>query len=122
MPRLLVIDDHATLRAAVARGLERAGHEVVQAGSGTEGMAELEGGPFDLVVTDINMPDMDGIEVILKLSQIYPDLPVIAVSGGGLMSHEILLGNADALGAVDVLAKPFELAELNAIIDRALNT
>ncbi|MGY8778052.1 MAG: response regulator, partial [Longimicrobiales bacterium] len=60
--------------------------------------------------------------VILKLSQIYPDLPVIAVSGGGLMSHEILLGNADALGAVDVLAKPFELAELNAIIDRALNT
>jgi two-component system chemotaxis response regulator CheY len=122
MPRLLIMDDDVTLRTTVARGLERAGHEVVQAGNGAEGMVELEGGSFDLVVTDINMPDMDGIEVIMNLGRAYPDLPVIAVSGGGLMSHELLLGNAGALGAAGVLAKPFELAELNAIIDRLLDS
>lgn len=94
----------------------------MQAESGTDGMAELKDGTVALVATDINMPDMDRIQVILTLSQIYPNLPVMVVSGGGLMSHEILLGNAGALGAVDVLAKPFGLAELNAIIDRVFDT
>ena len=65
----------------------------MQAESGTDGMAELKDGTVALVATDINMPDMDRIQVILTLSQIYPNLPVMVVSGGGLMSHEILLGN-----------------------------
>ncbi len=120
MARVLLMDDDAILRDTVARGLDRGGHSVHQAENGRDGLAVLEDHAVDVVLTDINMPDMDGIEVIMALGQARPGLPVIAISGGGLMSRELLLESAGALGAIEVLAKPFEVADLLAAVERVV--
>jgi CheY-like chemotaxis protein len=77
-------------------------------------------GPCDLVVTDLNMPGMDGIELILAANKRWPEVPVIAVSGGGLMPKELLLANAEMLGAVTTLTKPLGIPELEAAVNQAL--
>jgi DNA-binding NtrC family response regulator len=114
------MDDDGTLRETVARGLDRAGHSVHQAGNGRDGLEMLGEHAIDIVVTDINMPDMDGLEVIIALGKAHPGLPVVAISGGGLMPGALLLESADALGAVEVLAKPFEVTELLAAVERVV--
>jgi CheY-like chemotaxis protein len=83
-------------------------------------MNELGEGKFDLIVTDINMPDMDGIELILAIQERAPELPIIAVSGGGVISAESLLEDAKGLGAVDIVPKPFKTRELLALIEKNL--
>ena len=120
MARILLIDDETSVRVGVGRFLRRAGHEVHDACDGVEALRLAQGLEVDLVITDINMPEMDGIEVILALAERKPGLPVIAISGGGRMPKEVLLATAGVLGAVTTLAKPFDLAELSAAVDRAL--
>lgn len=112
MARVLVIEDEDAVRAGVTRCLRFAGHEVLEASGGAPGIALAIREPLDLVITDINMPDGDGIEVILALSDAQPALPVIAMSGGGRTSKGLLLASAAGLGAVRTLSKPFELTEL----------
>ena len=119
MATILVIDDDADVRAGIRRILERAGHLVVEAEDGRAAM-DLSHDPPDLVITDINMPEMDGIEVILSLAEDEEEIPIIAVSGGGKLPKELLLSSADALGAVRSLAKPFEMTDLVAAVDAAL--
>jgi DNA-binding response OmpR family regulator len=118
--RILVIDDDRGVRGGVAAYLHRLGHEVVEASDGSQGMKALRDEPFDLVITDINMPDMDGIEVIAQLREAADAVPVIAISGGGLFAKELLLANAEMLGAVRTLAKPFDLDDLGAAVREAL--
>jgi CheY-like chemotaxis protein len=118
--RILVIDDERALREGVAAYLRRVGHFVVEAEDGRRGFDALQVDSFDLVITDINMPDMDGIEVIDKLREVTGGCPVIAMSGGGLFAKELLLANAAMLGAVSTLAKPFELDDLARAVREAL--
>jgi DNA-binding response OmpR family regulator len=120
VPRILVLDDDRGVREGVAAYLRRLGHEVHEASDGKRGVEALGGRSFDLVITDINMPDMDGIEVIAQLSDAADGVPVIAMSGGGLFATELLLANAEMLGAVRTLAKPFDLDDLGAAVREAL--
>ena len=120
MAWILVVDDDEELRRGVSQFLRRVGHEVDEAANGLPAMRIVEEHPVDLVLTDINMPDMDGIEVITTLSDIRPAVRVIAMSGGGRLPSSLLLMNADMLGAVSTISKPFELSVLRAAVDAAL--
>ena len=83
MARILIIDDEPNMRSMLRRMLHKAGHQVSEAGDGAEGIDSYERDPPDLVITDILMPKKEGIETIIALHRADPDLPVIAISGGG---------------------------------------
>jgi len=120
MATILVIDDEAPVRATMRRVLERHGYEVAEAPNGREALKAVGTTGCDLVITDINMPEMDGIEVIMALSERRPGLPIIAISGGGRLPKDLLLTSADMLGAVTTLAKPFDIPDLIGAVERAL--
>lgn len=112
MPRILIIDDDHDLRTCLRLLLERSGYETVEAAHGRAGLKVLSGTAVDLVITDILMPEMEGIEFILALRKDRPHLPVIAISGGGVVDPVEYLQVATLLGAVSVLTKPFDLGHL----------
>ena len=121
MARILVADDDPAVRKSLARYLASLGHEVVEAEDGRAALTALNAdGATDLVVTDINMPDIDGIELLAAVRERFEGLPVVAVSGGGVIPGEVLLGSAKSLGAVATVEKPFDLEELRRVIDQAL--
>jgi DNA-binding response OmpR family regulator len=123
MARILVIDDEDLILATLNNVLSLAGHEVLTARDGAQGLAMFERQPVDLVVTDIIMPEKEGVETIIELRRRRPNLPIIAISGGGrikMKSEEILVAAAK-LGANEILAKPFEPAALCAAVARLLN-
>jgi CheY-like chemotaxis protein len=101
--RVLVVDDEPGVRSFFADVLRSAGYQVEEAGDGERALAAVETAPFDLVVTDLVMPNQEGIETIMALRGRYPRLKIIAVSGafGGNM-----LTTAEALGADETLMKP----------------
>lgn len=120
MAIILVIEDDPGVRDLVSRVLTRAGHDVEIATDGREGIQILEDLVPDVIITDINMPGMDGIELITTFRQKRLQVPVIAISGGGLIAKDILLSNAAALGAFEVVSKPFGMGQLIGAVDRAL--
>lgn len=120
MAKIIVVEDEALLRTALARYLQKKGHEVRMASNGKEALTALRDDPADLVITDINMPDMDGIELINVLRRGAGGPPVIAMSGGGLMQKEMLLHLAGKLGAVVTVEKPFDLTEIHDTIEELL--
>jgi DNA-binding response OmpR family regulator len=107
--RVLVIEDNAGLRDIVRLALEGAGHEVLTATHGQEGLAYLNGHRVDLVVTDLFMPEMDGIEVISALRRQFPGVKIVAMSGRPGVDY---LSVAKELGAARILRKPFGMDEL----------
>ncbi|MDX1494974.1 MAG: response regulator [Longimicrobiales bacterium] len=121
MTRILVADDDGAVRTALERGLASKGFHVTAVANGAQALDALSGGAFDLVVTDINMPTMDGIELLLRLVEEGDGVKVIAISGGGLFPKEELLTDARLLGAVDVLEKPFDLSTIVERVERALS-
>ena len=120
MARVLVVDDETLVRSVVGRIIARAGHEAHEVSDGVEAVQRVREGDYDVVLLDINMPKMNGLEVISTLRDIAPGLPVVAMSGGGLLPKSLLLANADLLGATETIEKPFEPQELMATIERAL--
>ena len=120
MAKILVIDDDELVRSTVAAALEHAKHEVVQASDGQEGVNTFQGGKFDLVVTDIIMPEKEGIETIIEIRQRDPQVKIIAISGGGRTSNQIFLDVAKKFGAVDVLPKPFTPKQLVTMVQQVL--
>lgn len=118
--RLLVIEDDPDLLAVMVRVLTRAGYAVDGAPSGVKGLAFAEASPPNLVLTDIIMSDMDGIEVLLSLRKRRPDVPVVAVSGGGKLPGAEFLDLASRLGAAATLCKPFSSEELLAVVQETL--
>lgn len=120
MPRVLVIDDEQLARFTVREILETAGHEVVEAKNGRQGVAFQKANAFDIVVTDIIMPEQEGVETIIELKRDFPDLPIIAISGGGRTRNLDFLEIAKQYGADHVLAKPFSEEDLLGAIDTCL--
>lgn len=120
MTRLLVADDDATIRKTLERGLTTRGYDVTSVKNGIEALEVLRSESVDLVVTDINMPSMDGIELLIQLVEHRPGMKVIAISGGGLFPKNELLTDARLLGAVEVLEKPFDIETLFELIESAL--
>lgn len=112
MARILVIDDDAAVRRVVARLLEVEGHTVIQAENGRVALQRYANEPTDLVISDIYMPEMDGIEFLTRLRENFPDARLVAMSGGGAIAAHHMLKAAKALGAVGVIQKPFDLDDI----------
>jgi len=112
MARILLVDDEDLVRQLFEAVLELEQHEVTTASDGNGALAALANGTFDVVVTDIVMPDKEGIEMIMEMRKMKPDLPIIAMSGGGRGSSSDYLEMAALLGAKRTLAKPFSAQEL----------
>jgi len=108
MATVLVIDDEEPIRRFLRLILTRAGHDVLEAGDGSEGLVLLRDHDADLVVTDLVMPNKEGLETIMELRRAYPAIPIIAISGGGLNQPCTYLDLARKLGASHVFEKPLD--------------
>jgi YesN/AraC family two-component response regulator len=120
MARVLIIDDEKLARITLRKILENAGHDVAEASNGSEGIAMYRAQPADLVVTDIIMPDKEGVETIIELTRDFPNIRIIAISGGGRTRNLDFLKLAQQYGAKHVLAKPFSQQELLAAVNAVL--
>ena len=107
MTKVLLAEDNEAVRFALALALKKAGFDVSEAKNGNEVMDNDGLDDIDVVVTDILMPEKDGIELLMELRERAPDLPVIAISGGGRISSLNYLETASAMGAVAAFNKPF---------------
>ncbi len=121
MIKLLVIEDDNSFRNVLVQMLEKAGFDVAQAENGNQAIRLCEELKPDLVITDIIMPDKEGLETIQELLGICPDLKIIAMSGGGRFGPNSYLPLAAKLGAKKTLQKPFMREELLAAISEVLN-
>lgn len=120
MNRILLVDDDELFRESVAQMLTGNGYEVVSAEDGRDGMRRLGEEAFDLLVTDMLMPERDGVETIMAVRKAHPDLPIIAMSGGGRRSSTEYLEYASVMGAAYVFQKPFETDRFLAAIRECL--
>jgi CheY-like chemotaxis protein len=116
MSLILVVEDGALFRGIIKEILEIEGHHVSGAASGEEAVRLCQGVTFDLVITDIVMPGMNGLDLISFLRRFHPNLPILAFSG----ASETLLDEASARGATRVLVKPFSSDELLATVNKIL--
>jgi sigma-B regulation protein RsbU (phosphoserine phosphatase) len=117
--KLLIIDDDEVVRASLAAYLDDSGFQVLQAGNGLQGLEVFEREQPDVIICDLRMPQIDGLELIRRINVINSEVPVIVVSGAGVMSDAV---EALRLGAADYLIKPLEdLAVLEHSIRRALD-
>ena len=112
MPRILVIDDEELARFTIREILEGAGFEVDEAENGRIGVEKQQATPFDLIITDIIMPEKEGVETIIDLKQEFPSLKIIAISGGGRTRNLDFLKLSERFGASKLLAKPFTEGQL----------
>ncbi|HVJ53068.1 MAG TPA: response regulator [Aliidongia sp.] len=120
MAEILLIDDMAGVRRAVGSMLKQAGHTVVAAENGTEGLKRLKERRFDLVITDMLMPELDGTEILRHLGSMQNRPRVIAISGGGAgLSADMALKTA-RITADAYLEKPFDKSDLTAAIEKLL--
>ena len=124
MARILVVDDDQAIRTVAKTVLEFDGHEVVIADSGRVGLRKVENENYDLVIVDIFMPGMDGLETIRLLKQQKPGLPIIVISGLAFWSNAEtppdFLSMAAKLGATRSLRKPFRAQELLSAVEECL--
>lgn len=120
MACILVIDDNPEFRDILRAHLEANGHRTMLAGDGEQGLALLEREAIDIVLTDILMPQRDGLEVLREARRRWPGLPVIAISGGGWIKATELLSMAERLGADNVLQKPVRRDDLIRAVEDAL--
>jgi CheY-like chemotaxis protein len=120
MALILIIDDDDAIRRTLTRLLERMGHQVVAAEHGEAGLTLWRERGADLVITDICMPGINGLEVIIQFRAFSPDLAILAMSGGAESLGLDLLGTAAQAGAIRVLPKPFTLEELESAVGELL--
>jgi CheY-like chemotaxis protein len=119
---ILIVEDDASVRRVVARIVHSAGHTAIQADNGLAALRALDSGPVDLVVTDVVMPDMEGLELVRQIRK-RPHRPrIIVVSGGGRALAGSYLEMARDFGADGTLSKPLVMAELLALIDQLMAT
>ena len=112
MRRILIIDDDHHILLMIKKMLERAGFEVDLASNGNEGLELFKKTPVDLVITDIIMPEKEGLETIREMKRLRSDLKIIAMSGGGKISADNYLNTAKIFGASRVMAKPFSQKQM----------
>ena len=117
MARILIVDDQEMMRDSLAATLAREGHEVVAAGDGPIAVSKLQGGRFDLLITDLKMPRMTGIELLAEAKKMRPDMPVVMMTAFATVQTAV---EAMKLGAYDYIQKPFDGDEIKILIDRTL--
>ena len=121
MANILVIDDEEWIREELVEVLEMRDHTVTEASDGVEGLERFVDGSFDLVVTDIIMPNKGGIETIAELRNLAPNVKIVAMSGGGRVESRDFLAVAERFGTLATMAKPFALDEFIAVVEGALS-
>lgn len=112
MAGILLVDDDEQFRSMLGESLRLAGYEVAEAHDGREGIELYRDHPGYLIITDLIMPEQEGLETIQELRRIYPKAKIIAISGGGRHGSFDYLKMAKTLGARQVLAKPFSRQEI----------
>jgi DNA-binding response OmpR family regulator len=117
---ILVVDDEPSVCQLLQKTLELVGYHVVCATGGRTASRLMRQQPFDLVITDVLMPDQDGLELIRELRHNNPSVRIVAMSGGGLIKPQVYLESAKGLGAGVLLQKPFNRDQLLAAINRVL--
>ena len=120
MASILVIDDEPTLRKALNRLLTLTGHQVSEAENGRLGLKSYQAAPADIVLLDMYMPEMDGLETLESLLRHDPKAKVIAMTGGGVFQNIDVLWPAVLMGALKILHKPIDLTRLQSVIAEAL--
>lgn len=140
MARILIVDDEENIRYSLRLVLEGAGHELMEACNGVEAQTVLKDNAFDLVITDIVMPEQEGMELIMGINERFPDTKVIAITGGGKKinlqaaldpvtdnaaedagNEQMYLETAAVLGANDTLLKPIDIDTLLSSVDKCLS-
>ncbi len=119
MARVLVVDDEVNLRKVLAAMLRKEGYEVAVAADGEQALADLEKNGADVVVTDLVMPKVGGMEILKSINASQPDVPVIIITAHGTVDSAV---EAIKLGAFDYITKPFEQAEIQAVVAKAART
>ena len=120
MSRILVVDDNTSMREAVCEMLQQAGYETIPVENGRFAAQIHRGDPVDLIITDLFMPDTDGLEIIYQFRHEFPEVKIIAVSGGGSRGLVELLAVAKKMGAERALMKPFSWEDLLAAVEELL--
>ena len=121
MARILIIDDESQIRSMLRLMLERVGYEIAEAPDGIEGIRQYRENPVDLIITDLIMPNKDGIGMIIDLKKEFPKVKIIAMSGGGVNRPEGYLDGAKKLGATRTLTKPIDREEMLKAVKETLN-
>src|SRR5215468_3165140 len=117
MARILIADDQEMMRDSLAATLAREGHEIVAAGDGPAAVSKLEAGRFDLLITDLKMPKMTGIELLAEAKRLRPDMPVVMMTAFATVQTAV---EAMKLGAYDYIQKPFDGEEIKMLVERTL--
>jgi len=120
MAHILIIDDDVLICQLLRRILEQLGHRVTDAQEGRKGLNAFQADPADLVITDLIMPGMEGIETILEMKRRFPGTKIIAMSGGGVGSGSDYLQMARKFGAHQILNKPFSVQMLTDLVSTML--
>jgi DNA-binding response OmpR family regulator len=120
-PKILLIDDDLVVRTAMVQFLADLGYEVVVADDGERGLRLFRSEKPDLVITDIIMPEKEGIQTIVEMRREQPSTKIIAISGGGRIGNADFLKVARSMGANDVIAKPVDPDDFAARIKRCLS-
>lgn len=120
MGRILVVEDDKAVRDLLREILERAGHDVMDASNGQEAITMYKASPADLIITNILMPEKEGLETIQELRRDHPEIKIIAISGGGQIGPSDYLDVAKRFGASRTFSKPFNRKELLEAVDELL--
>ncbi len=122
LAKILVVDDEEPIRGLLRHALIANGYEVVEASNGTEAIHRFREGAIDLVITDIIMPDKEGLESIMDLKEIDHDVKIIAMSGGGRLEPHSYLQMASKFGAQRVFQKPLSISTLLSAVEELLDS
>lgn len=120
MTKILLIEDDAKFRKMLKLLLTHSGYDVVEAENGKKGIQAFQQAPCDLIITDVFMPEQDGLGVLRALIKSHPDLKAIAISGGGKRGVYRYLEYASLFGAKKTLIKPFESEEFLTAVEETL--
>lgn len=117
MSKILVVDDEDSVRNMIKLILVREGYDVVEAINGEDALSKAQSDSFDLMITDLVMPEVNGIDLILKIKTACKNMPVLAISGGGGITGRFdYLPVAKLIGAGNILRKPFDMNELKQVV------
>ena len=116
MPTVMIVDDEELIRSLIKKSLIRIGYKVIEAGNGREAIQLIQRSHVDLVIADLVMPEKGGLELIMELKPLFPNIKKIAISGKLPTENESLTGIADGFGVDAVFSKPFEIFDLLKVI------
>lgn len=119
MNKVLIVDDELNMRLVLAAMLKKEGYEVSSAADGSEALAILKSGGIDAVISDLKMPNIDGMELLKHISDKYPEVPVVMITAHGTVATAV---EALKKGALDYITKPFDIDELKNVISKAIKT